>query len=446
MAIASAPGASAPLPGASAPLDAVDLASATPGPARRLAARFALLAFCFYHLPLILNDYPSLGGGGARDDGLSQRWGHVFGQVGLWVARHVFQLTGPMPSALSGDNGDTAEEYGRLLTGMVVAAIVAVIWTVSDRRRPRARWASGALHVILRYAIALGLASYGMAKLYPVQFGPLSAVSLEMRVGELTPFALLWRFMEYSPVYSTFAGIMEMTVVVLLCFRRTATLGALICIPVMANVALLDLCYGVPVKLFAISMVVSAAVLVLYDARRLADVLVRRRAVPALPPDPPLRSRHLRRLRWPVKLVLVGGVTLSSAVAMDQGRAGVLAEEASPLHGTWQVDSFVKDGRELAQTADPMRWRRFLVTARGAAIRLEDDSLLRCDRTVNEAARTLKITCPQDHRDGSLRWTRDGDQLRVDGTFDHAAVTALLIRRDEAEFPLLHSRFHWISE
>jgi hypothetical protein len=439
MAIASAPGASAPL-------DAVDLVSATPGPARRLAARFALLAFCLYHLPLILNDYPSLGGGGARDDGLSQWWGHVFGQVGLWVARHVFQLTGPMPSALSGDNGDTAEEYGRLLTDMVVAAIVAVVWTISDRRRPRARWVEGALRVILRYAIALGLASYAMAKLYPVQFGPLSAVSLEMRVGELTPFALLWRFMEYSPVYSTFAGIMEMTVVVLLCFRRTATLGALICLPVMANVALLDLCYGVPVKLFALSMVVSAAVLVLYDARRLADALVRRRAVLAPPPDPPLRSRHLRRLRWPVKLVLVGGVILSSAVAMDQSRASVLAEEASPLHGTWQVDSFIKNGRELAQTADPSRWRRFLVTARGAAIRLEDDRLLRCDRTVNEAARTLEVSCKKEHIEGMLHWTRDGDQLRLDGTFDHAPVTASLKRRDEAELPLLQSRFSWISD
>jgi hypothetical protein len=239
---------------------------------------------------------------------------------------------------------------------------------------------------------------------------------------------------------------MEMTVVVLLCFRRTATLGALLCLPVMANVALLDLCYGVPVKLFAVSMVVSAAVLVVYDARRLADVLIRRRAVPAPPPDPPPRSRHLRQVRWLVKLVLVGGVLLSSAVAMDQAHAMRLADEASPLHGTWQVDSFVKDGHEFAQTVDPSRWRRLIVAAHGVAIRLEDDSLLRCDRTVNEAARTLEVSCPKEHIDGMLQWTRDGDRLRLDGTFDHAAVTASLERRDETQLPLLRSRFHWITD
>jgi hypothetical protein len=63
----------------------------------------------------------------------------VFGQVGLWVARNVFGMTGPMPYALSGDNGDTAEEYCRLLVGVVIAAVAAGIWTAADRRRPGAR-------------------------------------------------------------------------------------------------------------------------------------------------------------------------------------------------------------------------------------------------------------------------------------------------------------------
>ena len=213
---------------------------------RRLLGRFALLAFGLYHVPLFLNDYPTFGGGGFREDGLSHAWGHIFGHVGLWVARNVLGRTGPMPYALDGDNGDTAEEVGRLLVGVVLAALVAVVWTIADRKRPRARWVEAALHVLLRYAIVLGLASYAMAKLYPIQFSPLSPIALERRLGEMTPFGLLWSFMKYSSAYSTFAGVMEMLVVVLLAFRRTATLGALLCLPVLANVALMNLFYASP--------------------------------------------------------------------------------------------------------------------------------------------------------------------------------------------------------
>src|SRR5262245_28622009 len=57
---------------------------------RRFALRFALIAFGLYHVPLLLNDYPSFGGGGLRDDGLAVDWGHVFGHIGVWVARTFF--------------------------------------------------------------------------------------------------------------------------------------------------------------------------------------------------------------------------------------------------------------------------------------------------------------------------------------------------------------------
>src|SRR5262245_31009654 len=72
--------------------------------ARRLLERFALIAFGLYHLPLFLNNYPSLGGGGSAEEGLAIRWGHVFTQPGMWVVRHVFHMNGPMPRAYQGDN------------------------------------------------------------------------------------------------------------------------------------------------------------------------------------------------------------------------------------------------------------------------------------------------------------------------------------------------------
>src|SRR4051794_10828497 len=47
------------------------LASRSASLVRRLAERFALVALGLYHLPLFINNYPSLGGGGFNEDGLA---------------------------------------------------------------------------------------------------------------------------------------------------------------------------------------------------------------------------------------------------------------------------------------------------------------------------------------------------------------------------------------
>src|SRR6185436_21011257 len=88
---------------------------------RRLAERFALIALGLYHLPLFLNNYPSLGGGsGGFSEGLAVSWGHIFTQPGIWLARRLFGMTGPMTLASAGDNGDVGEEYARLILAVVI--------------------------------------------------------------------------------------------------------------------------------------------------------------------------------------------------------------------------------------------------------------------------------------------------------------------------------------
>jgi uncharacterized membrane protein YphA (DoxX/SURF4 family) len=286
------------------------------GVARRGIERFAFITFALYHLPLFVNNYPSLGGGGFNDTGLAAKWGHVFTPPGVWVARNIFHMTGPMPGANQGDNGDIGEEFGRLLLAVIIGALGAAIWTMVDRRHPRAPWVGAALRVLLRYSIALGLISYGIAKILPQQFPPLSNALLERRVGDLSPMSLLWTFMEYSRPYAIFGGVMELVAVLLLCCRRTATLGALVCLAVMTNVALLNLAYGVPVKLYALMIVVSSAVLVLYDTPRLWAFFVRNGPVPAPGHSTLPLDRIPAAARWSLKVALVGSVIVSSVVAM----------------------------------------------------------------------------------------------------------------------------------
>lgn len=417
--------------------------AAPSGVARRLLQRFALIAFGLYHVPLFLNNYPSLGGGGFNNDGLAVRWGHVFTPVGIWVARHVFHMTGPMPSANQGDNGDVGEEFGRLLVAVVIGVVGAIAWTLADRKRPRARWGSEALQLLLRYSIALGLTSYAVAKLLPVQFPALSAVALERRFGELAPMSVLWQFMEYSRPYAFFGGLMEMVAVVLLCFRRTATLGAIVCLAVMSNVMLLNYAYDVPVKLYATMIVLSAAVLILCDLPRLLAVFVTNRsAAPAT--ASPLHARVSPPVRWTIKTVLVGSVILSSVVAMRS----ILAAQrtTSPdLNGGWLMTSFAREGQPLDSTANAKRWRRFLVDQYSVAIRFETDSLVGCSRTPSPNAGMIAFACSRGRR-GEFRWTRTGDVLQLDGTFDSARVKASGRALNRSDYRLLRGGFHLITD
>jgi hypothetical protein len=410
---------------------------------RRVAERFALVAFGLYHLPLFLNNYPSLGGGsGGFSEGLAVSWGHVFTRPGIWLARVLFGMTGPMTMASAGDNGDVGEEFARLILSAVVGVVVAIVWTTADRERPRAQWVEGALRVMLRYSIALGLVSYAVAKILPQQFPPLGPFNYETRVGELTPMRLLWTFMQYSRPYSFFGGLMESLAIVLLCFRRTATLGALTTVVVMTNVALMNIAYDVQVKLYAVMIVVSAGVLVLYDARRLLAVFVTNQGVgPASPPT--LFEGMPGSLRWAIKVLLIGSVTASS-VAAFQSASPTRVASVTGISGAWGITSFTRDADATDATAGP-KWRRIIVDDGSIAVRLDNEAMMRCRRTTTADGSTMAFVCAKG-RSGELRWTLAGAQLQLDGTFAGAKMSMSARRLDEKDYPLMRGGFHVIFD
>jgi hypothetical protein len=407
--------------------------------ARRWVERFALIAFALYHLPLFLNNYPSLGGGGFGE-GLAVERGHVFTPVGVWVARHFLGVTNPDPTAYNGDNGDVGEEWGRLLLSIVIAIIGAVWWTIADRKQPRGEWVESAVRVLLRYSIALGLISYGMAKIFPVQFPPLGNLALEERLRDMTPMSMLWRFMSYSRPYNFFAGLMEILTVVLLCFRRTATLGAIVCVMVMTNVALMNYAYNVPVKLYATMIVLSAILLILYDLRRLLAVFVKNEPAPPAQLSHQIQDRIPTPIRRTLKALLVGSVFVSSIIAMAPGARPEQA--ATAADGIWAVTSFSRGDQVLDSTASGARWRRMIVDGRNFAFRMASDSLINCRGKEPIDLARLVLTC-RGKREGELSWTRNGDTLRLEGTFDGAHLTAQGTR---VEPRLFTNRFRLISD
>jgi hypothetical protein len=84
------------------------------------------------------------------------------------------------------------------------------------------------------------LYSYDISKLLHLQFH-LQAQLAQQPVGALTGYQLTWFYFGYSRAYAVLLGITQVLGGTLLLFRKTALLGALTMLPVMANILLINM-------------------------------------------------------------------------------------------------------------------------------------------------------------------------------------------------------------
>jgi hypothetical protein len=275
-----------------------------------------------------------------------------------------------------------------------------------------------------------------MHKLIPLQFGEPGVWRLIEPYGESSPMGLLWTFMGHSPAYVMFTGFAETLGGVLLLARRTATLGALVVVGVMANVVMLNFCYDVPVKLFSSHLLITALVLLAPDARRLVDVFVRQRATTPPSLRPPFATSRARR-RWLigksiVVTLLVLGALADNVMVLLTIRDGARADP--PVH--------------VVTTTDELRWRYVTMVPerqRLIAVRLNAERVVyRCEQ---QDGGVLVLTALEGEGGGTLVETIiDDDHALLSGELDGAKIELTLRRVHASEFLLPTRGFHWVSE
>ena len=293
-----APGpAAAAAPASAGPTLAAAAVPAAASPAwslaRRLAFRFVFCYLVLYNLPFPLYWLP-VPGLGAVFTAYHKLWDVVV----LWTGAQVLHLAHPI-EILRGKtgSGDTTYNYVQMLCFAAFAALAALAWTLAALGRGKAREhrrLHELLRIYVRYALGTTLLSYGMSKVIKLQFPFPSQDRLLEPFGQASPMGLLWTFMGVSTPYTVFSGAMEVLGGVLLFFRRTATLGALVTVAVMTNVFMLNMCYDVPVKLFSLHLLLMAVFLLVPDLGRLANVLVLNRPAEPRSLAPPWSARWAR--------------------------------------------------------------------------------------------------------------------------------------------------------
>jgi len=406
----------------------------------RILFRFAFCYLVMYNLPdgALSSSLP----GGQL---LAKPGEWVWQMICPWVAIHVFGLSGQRTTYFITGSGDTTLAYIQNLLILLLSLGATLVWSILDRRRANYRLLHAWLRLLVRYTLALTLFTYGFLKVVPQQFQPTRLSKFIEPYGEFSPMSVLWNFMGASMAYTVFSGVAEVLGGLLLLFRRTTTLGALVSIGVMANVVALNFCYDVPVKLYSTNLLLMAVFLAAPDLRRLLDVLVLNRA--AAPADP-MAIRFERRSFRIAALVLwiafAGYTMIREVMGAVSGYQRLYTHPALPsIYGVYDVETFTQLGKPLELATDAARWRKVVFQQGAMMVRTMDDRTIGYPGKYEDAKSTFLVT----NGGKAVRWSRsDPDHLAIECTIGGIPVSARLRKVGISKFLLVNRGFHWISE
>jgi hypothetical protein len=165
------------------------------------------------------------------------------------------------------------------------------------------------------------LVIYGFAKLNGAQFTVLDS-ELTKPMGRVSGFWLTWYYFGYSAFYGGLIAVVQIGGAVLLAFRRTALLAALLLVPVVVNIVLTDLFFRIDVGATVVALVILACL-----AAVIAPHAGRLRAAVMLEPAP---HRVVPRVAF-IAAVLAGAYGFTYWVANYNNR------EPTPIDGVWSV-------------------------------------------------------------------------------------------------------------
>jgi hypothetical protein len=396
--------------------------------------------------------------------GLSTMWDGMWHRISPWVGYHLLAVADAYsnPSFTEGLDSDQWYQWIRMAGTAILALVGAIALFRLDVDGTWGKRLREILTHYLRYALGAAMLMYGLIKILLLQMPiEMNALSLATPIGEYDPMSLLWMFMGYAPLYQLFAGLSEFAAGVLLLFRRTMTLGALIAVGVMTNVFMLNLNYDVTVKINSFHLLAVSVVLLIPDMRRLVDVFLLNRPTESAPRVRIFEGRCMRRAAGAANVALILWILGMTVVTTISDR-GLLdpPPPAHPLAGFWRVDCLMREdqGGQLVIECPATWWAINVGRTGGLSIWGSDyQSRQRWSAELvlwepsDEKSGRVRIA-PQPEQGGNseplvLAYTRPSpDRLELSGMVEgsRTVVTLRLMRTDE--FPLMRTRLWWKQE
>jgi len=369
----------------------------------------------------------------------------------VWIGKNILHLSYPITVFTNG-SGDTTYDYVVIFFMAAVSLIAAITWSILDKRTKTYNRLYYWLCVIVRYYVAITMFSYGFVKVFKLQFPFFSADRLLESYGNSSPMGLAWNFLGFSQGYNYFMGFAELLSGILLLFRRTTTLGALVTVVVAGNIMAINYCFDVPVKLLSTALVTMSLFLLAKDLNRLVNFFFLNKPTEAAKIVAPAF-----RKKWQNILLVVlkyGLIVYVLFVNVQQAFSAMKqygdAAPKPPLHGIYNIETFVRNRDTLAAlTTDTTRWHQLIVSYPGYAfIRMMNDSTkgfaFNTD-TVKKKIEMFSYTDTTKKSNFAYSFPHE-NVLLLTGKLNDDSVFIQMKKYDLNNFRLINRGFHWVNE
>jgi hypothetical protein len=318
-----------------------------------------------------------------------------FFHAAQWLGQHLFHLTGVGAKLHDTGSGDTILNWIAVGIMLAVAMVATLLWTALDRRSTAYPKLFFWFRLTIRLALGYAMLNYGLAKLFLLQMAPPSLAVLNEPVGNTSPMTMLWTLIGLNPIYEMICGAAEIAGGVLLLFRRTTLLGALLTAFLTANIVLYNFCYDVPVKIYAAHLLLMSLAVLAPDVRGLFNFFLLHRPCVSSGGWTKASRRYGLRIETVITaivLVLIAGhAAFQLGPAYAKGRAN--ARHPSPLTGQWHLDSATLKGQPrpyLTGDGVPMT-DIFLEPSGRVMVRSSDNVLWPGGARLNDKKHTLQL-------------------------------------------------------
>lgn len=374
----------------------------------------------------------------------------VWQKIVPWFAANVLGLEEEAKYALTG-SGDSLYNYVSVLLYAIVSLIATLIWSILDRNRPNYEKGLQWLIVLIRYYLIYQMILYGLAKVFYMQFQPPRFARLIQPYGDSSPMGLLWTFMGFSKGYTVFAGLGEVMGGLLLLFRRTVTLGAILILGVMGNVMAMNFFYDVPVKLLSSHIVLMAAFLLALDAKRLWNVFIVNEPAPAKEIVPLFKDKDYIKAKNIIKWLLVAaGLGFFIFTSISQLKVWGPNAPKPPLYGLYETKHFEVNGDTIQPLmTDSTRWRYLAIDWKNRAmIQTMTGKKIYYDFKPDTTTNWVHLNVRRDtvFLDSLAFSYPDSAQLLLEGIHKNDTLKILMQSKKKEDFLLINRGFRWVNE
>jgi hypothetical protein len=309
----------------------------------KIAFRFFLIYFLLQVVPIDWLYYKQV---------FAINWAHL-------KYSDIFLLAHYMPQFIGG-----AQSFVGWGIVAAIAVVGTIVWTAVDRNRADTYnnlyyW----LRAIVRYRLAIGVIAYGFLKVFPLQSPYPSLSNLNTNYGDFTRWKLFSISLGIVPGYESFLGLVEVVAGLLLLWRKTASVGAVIILLFTGNVFMSNIAYDGGEVVYSFYLIVLALFVLSWDLQRIVSLLVLQKPTAPNHFRPVFTAKWQLYARWGLKgaafffFVLLYSFKTASGYKHEPYQFPV-TKGLSKTAGIYNVSYFRIKADTIAYSKyDPVRWQ-----------------------------------------------------------------------------------------